>query len=98
MATTTMTYEEAFAPGVPESKRYRKGPPPAVGWWPCKAKRYPGASRGEVFCMRWWNGDSWSVYCTQADAEDRRLDRDAATATAYEIRWAHPWWPKDVAA
>lgn len=33
--------------------RWKKGPPPSVGWWPASTKR-------SVEVLRWWDGEQWS--------------------------------------
>ena len=35
------------------SKKWHKGPPPSVGWWPASDGRMPDY-------YRWWNGFFWS--------------------------------------
>ena len=34
--------------------RWRKGPPPSVGWWPASVNR-------NHHLLRWWNGEYWSA-------------------------------------
>lgn len=35
--------------------KWHSGPPPSMGWWPCKIRGWP--DRGS---LRWWNGIFWS--------------------------------------
>lgn len=35
------------------TKKWHKGPPPSVGWWPASTQRDPAI-------LRWWNGSLWS--------------------------------------
>jgi hypothetical protein len=36
------------------SKKWNKGPPPSLGWWPASVARDSAA-------IRWWDGQCWSV-------------------------------------
>lgn len=53
---------------------WHKGKPPAVGWW-------PASKNFDSRCLRWWNGEKWSV----AFYVDK-------TYTEHEINfWAGVW-------
>jgi hypothetical protein len=35
--------------------QWHSGPPPSLGWWPCRLEDFPCHR-----CLRWWDGDRWS--------------------------------------
>lgn len=37
-------------------RKWHKGPPPSVGWW-------PASNSMDKSVVRWWDGSSWSVAC-----------------------------------
>lgn len=37
-------------------KKWHKGPPPSVGWWPASMWR-------DAACLRWWDGHNWGKAC-----------------------------------
>lgn len=41
--------------------KWRKGPPPSIGWWPASATRC-------ALHFRWWDGSCWSVLSYSFDS------------------------------
>lgn len=72
--------------------RWRKGPPPAAGWWPASATRNAAA-------RRWSDGKAWSAPCDVGDPLERveaaRYSRSPASTT--DVRWRVPG-PDEIAA
>lgn len=75
---------------VPDTNKWRSGPPPAIGWWP--------ASKIEDFTrLRWWDGVGWSqaVHASQAASEipwPRIGVRYAGNQE--QVYWTDRWWEK----
>jgi hypothetical protein len=72
--------------------KWHSGPPPSMGWWPCRLK-------GEGFYdfLRWWNGERWSLAVSARHAAESAA-KIAITPTHYttrQIQWsARPdSWP-----
>jgi hypothetical protein len=70
--------------------KWRKGPPPEIGWWP--ASMYRSKST-----IRWWNGVCWSVPvdwgATSRQAEVcARVFADGDIQG--DIEWTDRWWLK----
>ena len=72
--------------------KWRKGPPPSVGWWPASITRDSAA-------IRWWDGRFWSAAAFTDYTKLRAAVAASKIATAYEqehIEWtdrpAH--WPE----
>lgn len=42
-----------------KDRKWRKGPPPHVGWWNASVRRFKHA-------WRWWDGEQWS-YAASTD-------------------------------
>jgi hypothetical protein len=69
--------------------KWRKGPPPSIGWWPASVCKEPG-------CVRWWNGKHWSLaawadtYVAVAASSARRR-----APNQIDIEWTDrpAWWP-----
>ena len=62
---------------------WHSGPPPSVGWWPASATRCER-------CLRWWNGEYWSMACSRGTKIDvvERLARTRSIFDLDEIEWA----------
>ena len=70
-------------------QKFSTGKPTEVGWYVCFDDATP-----YLPYMRWWNWKMFSVVCTQADAENGVLNREAKCRSAFNVtRWAKPWWP-----
>ena len=54
--------------------KWRKGPPPSIGWWPASVCK-------DLGCVRWWNGKHWS----QAAWADTPVKVAASTARKPEL-------------
>lgn len=67
--------------------KWRKGPPPSIGWWPASVSNDPQ-------CLRWWDGKNWSdgAY-PHMDAETAALAAQSIDRRMRSIRWCDPWWP-----
>jgi hypothetical protein len=70
--------------------KWRKGPPPSIGWWPASYCR--GAN-----VLRWWNGAWWSLAAyskmtAEQAAEQATVKSDFHDAVEWTDRPA--WWPE----
>jgi hypothetical protein len=70
--------------------QWHSGPPPSLGWWPCKIRNSPDKGH-----LRWWDGRCWSIDAWPSDSAGVA----AVYATYYsgrEIEWsARPdSWPE----
>lgn len=73
------------------SKKWHKGPPPSVGWWPASAVRSESV-------LRWWDGVNWSWGCS-VDKSAKEAGEKAASKSRLaraDIEWRHrpKSWPK----
>jgi hypothetical protein len=61
--------------------KWRKGPPPSVGWWPTSANRNKGY-------FRWWDGVIWSAPAMANDSK-KEVARLACVPSLYQedIEW-----------
>jgi hypothetical protein len=70
--------------------KWRKGPPPSIGWWPASVCKDPS-------CVRWWNGGCWSIVAW-ADTPVKVAARSARKPASFqeEIKWTDrpAWWPE----
>jgi len=68
--------------GVLMAVKWKKGPPPSIGWWPSSVYSNDGL-------YRWWDGKYWSVpttlYFSAIEAANRAATRSIGQA---DIRWA----------
>jgi hypothetical protein len=55
--------------------KWRKGPPPSIGWWPASYGRNLNA-------LRWWDGEWWS-----ANVSPRRTAKHAARLAKRKAEW-----------
>lgn len=61
--------------------RWRKGPPPHVGWWNASVARDPDM-------WRWWNGTHWSIAIHRAaSAREIALRVVLPVYTDEDVRW-----------
>lgn len=63
-------------------RKWRKGPPPHIGWW--------NASNAKVLNVwRWWNGEQWSV-AAYPEYASTDIARVARRPDAYQerIEWS----------
>ena len=73
--------------------KWHSGPPPSLGWWPCKVKNQEPCG-----VLRWWNGKHWSWADRQGDSAEEAAGY-ASTPTSYyhfEIQWSDrpDSWPE----
>lgn len=72
--------------------KWHSGPPPSLGWWPCRFRDWFDS---EV--LRWWNGRCWSCGALETDASEKaaHLARQPSGYSTREIQWsARPEsWP-----
>ena len=45
--------------------KWKSGPPPSLGWWPCRLKDRPYSG-----CLRWWDGKLWSWCALPSDSAE----------------------------
>jgi hypothetical protein len=43
--------------------KWHSGPPPSLGWWPCRLEGVPPNGH-----LRWWNGANWSWCATEGES------------------------------
>lgn len=55
--------------------KWRKGPPPSIGWWPASLVR-------DSDSLRWWNGAAWSEQAYRGDSPKK-----AAMLAKWQISW-----------
>jgi hypothetical protein len=71
---------------------YRKGEPPAIGWWPTLT------GESEFPLIRWWNGMCWSVGANEKHDKHyaERCARSPAPVPDRQIHWADrpAHWPE----
>lgn len=72
MATTKMTFEQAYK--LAPQQEYFSGNPPEIGWW---MTYKPDAIVVPEYAMRYWNGESWGVYCTPSDTCVDTIDQES---------------------
>lgn len=71
------------------SKKWHKGPPPSIGWWPASVRRDSSA-------LRWWNGEYWSVGVLEGfSTEEIVLAAETRATNGPLIEWQHrpKSWP-----
>jgi hypothetical protein len=70
--------------------KWRKGPPPSIGWWPASAVKFPEA-------IRWWNGKWWSIASFQNTPLEqvKKRAREMERLGQDRIEWTNrpAWWP-----
>ena len=73
--------------------KWQSGPPPSMGWWPCKIKDW--SDRGG---LRWWNGNlwSWPAFPTDSAKDAERYANKLAKSDQHLIEWTErpAKWPK----
>lgn len=69
--------------------KWHKGPPPSIGWWPASTTRDPN-------CLRWWNGDWWSLPAYISWIASEAAEAAALKTTTDEIEWTDrpASWPE----
>ena len=73
--------------------KWRSGPPPSMGWWPCRLK-------GEGFSrfLRWWNGKWWSLGVSKKHSAESAasIARTPTHYTTRQIQWSDrpAEWPE----
>ncbi len=73
--------------------KWHTGPPPSLGWWPCRL-------RGEGFYnfLRWWNGERWSLAVSAKHLAESAasIARTPTHYTTREIQWSErpESWPE----
>jgi hypothetical protein len=73
----------------PKATKWRKGAPPAIGWWP--------ASLFRDYCvLRWWDGKRWSQEQPMRLSKKELPIRNGALPLAHyydeDIEWTDRWW------
>ena len=72
------------------TKKWHKGPPPSVGWWPASYMR-------NERMLRWWDGQAWSRAANQAWGA-KQAAREALQPSPYQadIKWTDrpASWPE----
>jgi hypothetical protein len=72
--------------------KWRKGPPPSIGWWPASGRR-------NADILRWWSGKRWSfpahIGMTAEEAADQSVVKAPADMQA-AVEWTDrpAWWPE----
>ena len=73
--------------------QWHSGPPPSLGWWPCRFKDWPDSE-----CLRWWDGSRWSCSAleTSPRVEAAYMARHPTRYTNREIQWSDrpAEWPE----
>lgn len=73
--------------------KWHSGPPPSLGWWPCRIKGWPDSNG-----LRWWNGRVWSWAALPGDSVENaaRWANQTSPAASRSIQWsARPdSWPE----
>jgi hypothetical protein len=71
---------------------WHSGPPPSLGWWPCRLEKWPAVD------LRWWNGRHWScsAHTTDTSEQAAQIARLPTTATNRQIQWSFrpDSWPE----
>jgi hypothetical protein len=70
--------------------KWHSGPPPSIGWW-------PASIAADSACLRWWNGQYWSIGAYRGYSEVNLARIAVARAdTDWEVRWQYrpKSWPK----
>ena len=66
--------------------KWRKGPPPSIGWWPASTSKDKNR-------IRWWSGSEWSDFaepsCTAIEAA---WHAEIKHHEVREIEWTERWW------
>lgn len=73
-------------PPASKSCKWRKGPPPSIGWWPASVQREPAV-------LRWWDGKRWSMFTLSSWTAKQAGDHGGIYAiTGADIEWCDRWW------
>lgn len=70
-------------------RRWKKGPPPCIGWWNASTRKAPDA-------WRWWDGEKWSFPAypeTSLEIVGKYAGQQAALSP---ILW-NDYWPESAA-
>ena len=67
--------------------KWRKGPPPAIGWW-------PASTVGDHEAIRWWDGHKWSKPAYPWDDLEYvgQMANTQSTGNLKTIQWTDRWW------
>ena len=79
----------------PKVTEWRGGPPPELGWWPCKLRPDPSnIDPGRGMILRFWNGNYWSFPCGMAADKNHAGLTGLAKAMRpmFQIQWTDRWW------
>ena len=70
-------------------RKWHKGPPSSIGWWPASWGRNPGS-------IRWWNGSRWSEACSAGMDATIVGERATQPTLNIPIEWQHrpADWPE----
>lgn len=65
---------------------WRKGAPPAIGWWPASFYR-------DAYIVRWWNGEYWSAaVCAHGTVKGAAWLARFQGKDQHLIEWRNKWW------
>lgn len=70
--------------------KWRKGPPPSIGWWPASYGR-------NADVLRWWDGSWWSIDAHPSYTAKKAAHFARNVAILQEgIEWTDrpEWWPE----
>ena len=79
----------------PKVTEWRGGPPPGLGWWPCKLFADPdNIDPGLGMILRFWNGSYWSFPCGMASDKNHAglIGLSKAMRPMFWIQWTDRWW------
>ena len=72
------------------TKKWHKGPPPSIGWWPASHMR-------DARTLRWWCGQKWSLgACQSWTAKQAALQASLPSVCQADIMWTNrpKSWPE----
>ena len=69
-----------------KKRKWHKGPPPSIGWWPASMDKNP-----EV--IRWWDGTHWSAAVfPEFPASKAAYWAKVKVGAPVWLEWTDRWW------
>jgi hypothetical protein len=69
----------------PDTRLWKEGPPPEIGWWPCSIAF-------NLDALRYWDGKRWSKPCHPLTKEQTAISYISECTLYTGLRWTDRWW------